>query len=501
MESNKQMKKTNTLVLASLIVLLTLTAGFSGAQEGSKEIEEKIGPFIQNIMKSSWLPGLAVSIVKNNKIVYAKGFGVKNLETKAPITEKSLFHMASVSKPFSATAIMQIVEKGKVDLDDPVVKYLPYFKMKDERYKEITIRQMLSHISGMPDVRDYEWDKPVYDDGAAERYVRSLADKELIAAPGEMFAYSNMAFEVLGDLIAKVSGMSFEDYVKLNILDPLGMKESTFLKKNVSPDLATTPHVMRLKIEVSDIYPYHRAHAPSSTLHSNVLEMCNWAIANMNRGTLGEKRILKPESYDLLWQPAELNNGKTVRVGLSWFLRTYKDMNTVFHSGGDVGYRSFFVMIPERKAAAVVLSNCDFAPTGNIAIAALFMALGLEAPPVPGPPIRAVVGKTIADEGVDAAIKTYHELRENNPKSYDFSPPQLNRLGYQLLGMKRIEDAIKIFQLNIEAYPKNANCYDSLGEAYMIKGDKTNAIKYYEKALELDPKMGSAIEALKKLRN
>jgi CubicO group peptidase (beta-lactamase class C family) len=495
------MKKTASFVWVGFVVLLTFASVFLRAQDNPTEIEEKIGSLVQKVMKSYELPGLAVGIVMDNEIVYAKGFGVKSLETKEPITEKSLFHMASVSKPFSATAIMQFVEQGKVDLDDPVVKYLPYFKIKDERYKEITIRQMLSHISGMPDVHDYEWDKPVYDDEAAERYVRSLTDKELIGAPGEQFAYSNMAFEVLGDLIAKVSDMSFEDYVKANILDPLGMKESTFLKKKVSPDLATSPHVMGLKIEVSDIYPYHRAHAPSSTLHSNVLEMGNWAIANMNRGTLGEKRILKSESYDVLWEPAKLNNGETTRVGLSWFLRTYRDIETVFHSGGDVGYRTFFVMMPEKKAAAVVLSNCDFAPTGNIAIAALFMALGLESPPIPAPPIRAAVGKAIADKGVDAAIELYRELKDNHPKSYDFGPGQLNRLGYQLIGMKRMDDAIKILALNVEMFPKYANGYDSLGEAYMIAGDKENAIKYYEKALELDPKMGTAIEALKKLRN
>lgn len=106
--------------------------------------------------------------------------------------------------------------------------------------------------------------------------------------------------------------------------------------------------------------------------------MCNWAIANMNRGTFKGNRILKSESYDVLWEPAKLNNGKTVRAGLSWFLRTYREIDIVFHSGGDVGYRTFFVMMPEKKAAAVVLSNCDFAPTGNIAIAALFMTLELD---------------------------------------------------------------------------------------------------------------------------
>jgi CubicO group peptidase (beta-lactamase class C family) len=491
------MNKFKSLILATLIIL---SFGYVTAQEKQNQIGEKVEPIVLQVMKSYELTGLAIGIVKDNEIVYAKGFGVKNIETKEPITTKSLFHMASVSKPFSATAIMQLVEQGKVSLDDPIVKYLPYFKLDDERYKEITIRQMLGHISGMPDVSNYHWDKPEYDGGALERYVRSLADEKLIAEPGERFSYSNMAFEVLGDLIAKVSGMSFEDYVKKNILDPLEMHESTFLKKKVSPKLATTPHVMKLKTVVSDIYPYHRAHAPSSTLHSNVLEMCNWAIANMNKGAFKGTKILKPESYDILWEPAKLNNGETGRAGLSWFIRTYREIKTVSHGGGDVGYRTYLIMMPEKSTATVVLSNCDFAPTGEITIAALFTIMGLEPPPIPKTPIRAIISKTIAEKGIDKAIRLYKELKENHPKSYDFSPGQLNRLGYQLLGMERVTDAIKIFKLNIEVYPKNANCHDSLGEAYMTDGDKENAIKYYEKALELDPKMESAIRALKKLR-
>ena len=116
--------------------------------------------------------------------------------------------------------------------------------MKDERYKTITIRQMLSHVSGMPDVEDYEWDKPQYDECALERYVRSLTDLSLIAAPGTKFRYSNMAYEILGDVIAKVSGESFEDYVKHHILEPLEMKISTLLVKQADPQLLTSPHVL-----------------------------------------------------------------------------------------------------------------------------------------------------------------------------------------------------------------------------------------------------------------
>jgi CubicO group peptidase (beta-lactamase class C family) len=361
------------------LFLIFLGIGFAIAQE-SRNPTEKLDPYIQQVVKDSDVPGLAIGVVKENIIVYAKGFGVKNIETQKPITTKSLFHMASVSKPFSATAIMQFVEQSKIDLDDPVVKHLPYFKLNDERYGEITIRQMLGHISGMPDVIFYFWHRPEYDDGALERYVRSLSKTKLMTAPGEKYSYSNMAFEILGDLIAKVSGMPFEDYVKKNILDPVEMFDSTFLKKKVSPELATSPHIKeKSKIVVSKIYPYNRAHAPSSTLHSNVLEMCNWAMVNMNRGTFKGKQILKTSSYDILWEPVELGN-ETGRgpVGLSWRIGKYRGVKTISHGGRDVGYTSFFVMLPEKSIAVVVLSNSFFAPVVEIKDAVLDIMLGYD---------------------------------------------------------------------------------------------------------------------------
>jgi len=149
-------------------------------------IEDAIG----SIMKSFELSGLAVGIVKKGENAYTKGFGVKNIATREPITPTSLFHMASISKTFVCTAIMQLIEKGKISLSAPVVTYLPYFKLDDDRYSSITIQQMLSHLSGMPDVDSYHWDQPEYDDGALERYVRSLSHNKLIAAPGEKFSYS-----------------------------------------------------------------------------------------------------------------------------------------------------------------------------------------------------------------------------------------------------------------------------------------------------------------------
>jgi CubicO group peptidase (beta-lactamase class C family) len=148
--------------------------------------------------------------------------------------------------------------------------------MNEERYRAITVQQMLSHVSGMPDEEMYYWDQSEYDEGVLERYVRSLGYASLLFAPGESFAYSNIAYEVLGDLIAKLSGQSFEAYMRMHLLHPLGMSTSTFFKHEVPPELAMTPHVSVPQIMLSPVYPYHRAHAPSSTLHSSALEMCHW---------------------------------------------------------------------------------------------------------------------------------------------------------------------------------------------------------------------------------
>jgi CubicO group peptidase (beta-lactamase class C family) len=448
------------------------------------------------------VPGFAIAVVEKNRIVYSAGFGVKNLNNKnEKISDRSLFHMASVTKPFVATSIMQLVEKGKIDLDSPVIKYLPYFQMKDERYKAITVRQMLSHVSGMPDVQDYEWDKPQYDDGALERYVRSLSNLSLIAAPGARFQYSNMAYEILGDVIAKVSGETFEGYVKRHILEPLKMTNSTLLVKEADPKLLTSPHVLNASydVAVSPVFPYNRMHSPSSTLYSNVLDMARWAMATMNRGELDGKRILQAATYDQMWKPA---SDQWQQIGISWFLGKYRDRRTVGHGGGDVGFRSNILMLPDLGIAVVMMSNYDGPSSlGGIPRAAIDVALGLKPEPVAfKQSIAKVVYKTILSDGLDAAVKKYRDLKKTATDSYNFDEQQLNSLGYRLIEQNKLKEAIAVFQLNVEAYPQSSNVYDSLGEAYMKNGDKQLAIENYEKSLKLDPGNTNAVEMLKKLR-
>src|SRR5262249_45091037 len=198
-----------------------------------------------------------------------------------------------------------------------------------------------------------------YDEGALERYVRSLDDKVLRWAPGKEFRYSNMAFEVLGDLVAKASGRSFEDYVEEHILKPVGMKSSTLLFKKADPATLATGYTLKKDTVVPVAhYPYNRAHTPSSNLHSNVEDMARWILANLRRGELDRRRILKSSTYDVLWKPAAPIPTLNWHVGISWILAESKGDQVVMHSGGDDGFTTHHALLPARKGGGVMMGEC-----------------------------------------------------------------------------------------------------------------------------------------------
>jgi len=460
-------------------------------------LSETITAYLSNAVEVLGLPGLTAAVADMDSVLYSSAFGVRSLETGDPLEPENLFHFASVSKPFVATAIVQLVEQGKIDLDAPVTEYLPYFKLADDRYREITIRHMLDHSSGMTDVEDYEWDKPQFDDGAAERFVRSLATEKMIFTPGEDAQYSNMAFDTLGDVIAKVSGMSFDAYVKTQILDPLQMTESNFLFPETSEALRTTPHVWDRGPVVSEIYPYNRRHAPSSTLNSSVVEMTHWIQANLRRGERNGTRILNPESYDLLWA-ASSQFGENVSVGLSWFLREYDGRRLVSHGGGDTGYVSYIQLMPEEGLGIVLASNYDGTPIRDLSFGVLDILLGREPEPIRRSIAQEFFGVYESD-GLDAAKSRYAELQADQSVERVFEDRELNLLGYRLLWGGHVEEAIDVLEFNADLFPDVTNVWDSLAEAHMEAGDTRRAIDLYRKALELDPEFESARRGLETL--
>ena len=341
----------------------TVALGHAYGQKEKEDLRIWISKSIDSVIKNFKVPGIAVGVVEHGRVVYKQGFGLSSLATRKAMTTETIFHTASVTKTFVATAVMQLVEQGKVNLDSSVCKYVPYFHLKDLRYRNITIRQMLTHSSGLPDVEDYEWDKPQYDDKALERYVRSIAVDTLLFNPGAQFSYSNMAYEILGDLVSKVAHIPFEDYVNKYILTPLKMKNSTLFFPDVDTANLAAPYLFTDagQVELSHFQPYNRTHAPSSTLYSNVEDMAKWIIANLNRGNLNGQHILNNASYATLWNPfvsmGSLPPYGNAYVGLSWFQVKPGLIKYVLHSGYDKGYQAFVALAPDQSAGIVLLAN------------------------------------------------------------------------------------------------------------------------------------------------
>jgi CubicO group peptidase (beta-lactamase class C family) len=447
-------------------------------------MKEKISAFVNGVIKSHHLAGIAVGVVCESQPYFEAGFGVRSLESKEPVTANSLFHLASISKLFVATAVMQLVEQGRVALDDSLAKHLPYVKINNPFGGEITVQHMLSHVSGFPDVTDYHWDEPEYDDEALERYVRSL-ELELLFVPGERFSYSNIAYEVLGDLIAKVSKMPFEEYVKANILDPLEMPSSTHFRKNVLANLGVAPHVNDLTTRVSEIYPYHRAHAPSSTLHSSAAEMNLWAAANLS----GKAKVLQPATLVDMWKPRAAV-GKPERpdkrVGLGWFIDTHRGLQTVYHSGRDVGFCTYFILIPEQAIGVTILCNTSPTPVEEIALGILDILLGYAPAPIK-PLAMTELGAAYRDGGPVAMRARYTELKSRSPQEYDFGMDGFLDVCSTLLDGGRNPEAIDILNFALPLFPNHAGGYELLARACFQNGDMEGAMRSAQRSLEIEP--------------
>lgn len=325
---------------------------------------EKVKECLNKFLYYYDLPGLAVSIGYGDK-TYLWALGYQNALTKAPLHTRHIFHMGSVTKTLVGTSILQLWEKGSIDLGKKLITYLPTFKMADSRYRDITLRHLLAHTSGMPDVKDYHWESPQTDDTALERYVYSdeVKNAHLLWAPEEgKFSYSNMAYEVLGLVIASVTKKTFEDYVTENIFHPLEMNNSTLLTFRRDMSEVCAPHIKTPEnhFALAPHFPYNRSHGPSSTLTSNLEDLGKWAKANLH------KKILKPATYKTAWEKQALvpNNGE--HICLSWFCR--KQNNYVFygHEGTDDGFRTSFWLCPELNLYIIVCSNLTKAPVKKI---------------------------------------------------------------------------------------------------------------------------------------
>jgi CubicO group peptidase (beta-lactamase class C family) len=482
-----------------------------------ERVEEGLWPLVETLLGWQDVAGLAVAVVREEEVV-ARGFGVRDLGTGAPVTPETMFHLASVSKPFVATAVVSLATaRGdggpSLDLDAPITHWVPELSLADGRAEEVTARRLLSHTSGLPDVSDYGWHHPQLGDDALSELARSLSGWRLQAEPGSTYSYSNAGFELLGLLLSRVAGTTFEDAVHQQVLAPLGMRDSTFLRGDVPRHLAASPHVGMPLAVPGDAYPYTRRHAPSSTLHSNLVEMARWVVAHFDpaegaaSGPDGEWVRLDPRLRDLMWQPvAPVGRPPWEEaVALGWSVGSYRGHRTLSHSGADPGFGSKLVLVPERRTGVVLLANTNSVPTGTLARAALDVALaddgegegeGVAALRGTLPSVVGPVAETLSTSGPEAAAATYHRLATAEPAEHDLDDEMFGDAVWGAIELHRTGLVWPLLRLWTELRPDSSAAWTMTGWAHQVDGRPDLAARALRRALALDPENDEAAQIL-----
>jgi CubicO group peptidase (beta-lactamase class C family) len=483
-----------------IVIICLLTASSHGFTQESaplktdvdkKALISELEKVIPQLMKKAEIPGLSIAVVMDGKIIWSRGFGIKNTKTGEAVNDDTIFEAASLTKPFFAYAVMKLVEKGELDLDTPLIKYAPqsYIEKRYIRhpmdlegfrrdwFQRITARMVLSHSSGLPHGGPRK-PLPVYFE------------------PGQKYRYSADGYMYLQRIVEYLKGEPLREIMRKSVIEPLKMKDSSMVWQDIYETQSAVGHDL-FSETTGTFRKRKRAHAAAS------LYTTAYDYARFVAGVLNDTGLKKETVKEMLTPQIDVE--KDVFWGLGFGLE-HTDSGDAFWQWGDYGiFRNYIVAYKKQKIGVVYLTNSNnglsigpdivkHAIGGGKDLGLAYLNYTLyDAPSM-------VFARAIKNDGIEKAVKLFHELRKKDPDG--LSESAVNSLGYTLLNSKKIAEAIEIFKLNVEAFPDSANVYDSLAEAYMKNGDSELAIKYYKKTLEIIPKDTKAdkefLERLKK---
>lgn len=471
----------------ALLLLIFITANSSFAQQTATQIDE--------LMKKYYDYGQfngAILVAEKGKVVYAKGLGLANMEWSMPNQPDTKFRIGSITKQFTATLILQLVEEGKLKLDGKITDYLTDYR-KDTGDR-VTIHHLLNHTSGIPsytsrpDFRTAIMRNPY----KITDFVKQLTSGDLEFEPGSKFSYNNSGYVLLGAIIEKVTGKSYETVLTERILKPLGMTNSGY--DSTSPLLPKRASGYEKRPSGYVNAPYLDMSLPyaAGSIYSTVEDLYKWDQA------LHEGKILSAESRKLMFTPGLSNYGYGIRITDETIGKSELKTKIIGHGGGINGFNSLLTRAVDKGQTVVILDNVGQGRRhGQITTSIIGIMNGQPYDP-PKQSIAEVL-YPIAEKDVAAAVAEYRKLKATKADSYDFAENELQTLGYQLVGLKRLKDAVEIFKLNVEMFPKSSNSYDSLGETYLELGEKDLALTSYKKAIELNPANANAVRIVNKL--
>jgi len=472
------------LSLLAIIPAFTLVCSTAHADE--------IDDFIQAKMTEKRIPGMQLAVVRNNEIIKTASYGFSNIQHSVSVHNETIFPIASMTKGFFGVAIMQLVEQGKIDLSQPISSYLPDLPKK---WQNITIRQLLTHTSGLPRIFS-GYIVNLIDAKGPDASWELVQKQPLESQANTKWSYVQTNYILLGKIIDKISGQPYEEFITQNQLQEVKMPKTEAAgfagQKYVIPHQSTNYMYERngdgaLK---SFSWAISRLMGPAGGMNSTATELAHYLIA-LQKGDLFENK----SSIETLWTPGKLNNGAMVgrnsRQGyaLGWELIGRKNHPTM-HVGGNAN--SAMIIYPKDNLSIVLLGNLIGSdPRSFMNEIAGFYNSDMKAEngfdlPTTIKPLFLALKKKSYEKAIEVAI----ELQKS--QNITFGINDVNDWGYMLIGQNKKQEALEIFRLNTVLYPENANAYDSLAETYGALGNMNQAVKYYQKALKVNPSYANA---------
>jgi CubicO group peptidase (beta-lactamase class C family) len=455
---------------------------------------------LKKLMELYKVPGLSIAVIDNFQIAWAKGYGVIEAGSTTPVTPRTLFQAGSISKPVTATGALHLVEQGKLSLDEDVNQKLKTWRVPENEFtknEKVTLRRLMSHSAGLTvhgfpgyDVNDpvptlveiFNGEKPA-----------NTAPIRVDFVPGTRVRYSGGGVTIEQQLMMDVTGKPFPALMGEIVLDKIGMRDSSY-EQPLPPALAA----MTASGTYADgkvvhgrwhIYPEMAA----AGLWTTSTDLSKFAIEIALSKHGKSNRVLSEKMTREMLTPV------LEEAGLGFFLD--KDNPGQFgHGGADEGFQALLSMNAESGQGVTIMANSDNGiAIGNFVLQRVAKEYGWNYRS-PGPGAFQTLVLIAKLKGAQAALERYTELKTSQSAEHKIEESTLNDLGYTLLGSGQTQDAIAVFQRNVQEYPKSGNVYDSLGEAYTKAGQRDLAIQNYEMSLKLDPKNQNAIDSLKKLK-
>lgn len=339
------------------LIPLVLLLGVSGIAQTSGPSPDPIDQYVQSEMKRQHIPGLALLVAREGRIVKAQGYGFANIELQVPVKPETVFQSGSVGKQFTATAVMMLVEEGKIRLDDPITNY---FRDAPPSWSQVTVRELLSHTAGFTDYPDnFNFRK----DYTEDQLFKVIAGIPLAFPPGTKYSYSNLGYATLGILIHRVTGKFYGDFLQEKIFQPLGMTATRVMSEaDIIPNRAAGYRLVKGELKNQEwVAPTVNTTADGS-LYFSILDLAKWDAA------LYTEKLLKRSSLEQMWTPAKLRNGEpnSDHYGFGWSIESVRGHRVLDHDGGWQGFETHISRYVDDKLTVVVLTNLGDADPGRI---------------------------------------------------------------------------------------------------------------------------------------